>query len=123
MLGSHVVHQRRNPVRVADPLDYRNTNGPMFRHGFLLLYFLRGTFMRRVGILLFVLIFATTGCVLRVSAQKRAVSPEALVADLYRQHDRKRSPFFQTRSRALVNNYFAKSLADLIWKDATTKKE
>jgi hypothetical protein len=56
-------------------------------------------------------------------ASKRAVSPDALVADLYRQHNRKRSPFFQTRSRALVNKYFYKSLADLIWKDATTKKE
>ena len=56
-------------------------------------------------------------------AQKRVLSPDALVADLYRQHNRKRSPFFQTRSRALVNKYFNQSLADLIWKDARTKKE
>jgi len=43
---------------------------------------------------------------------------EAVVADLYKQHDAKKSPFFQTKSRALVDKYFTKPLADLIWKDA-----
>lgn len=47
-----------------------------------------------------------------------AQTPSALVADLYRQHDAKRSPFFQTKSRARVDKYFTKGLADLIWKDA-----
>jgi hypothetical protein len=55
------------------------------------------------------------------SSVKR-LSPEALVRDLYRQHDRKRSPFFQTKSRALLYKYFEKSLADMIWKDAVTSK-
>ena len=50
------------------------------------------------------------------------LSPNALVADLYREHNRKHGPFFQTRSRALLNKYFAKSLADMIWKDAVTSK-
>src|SRR6185436_4153197 len=80
--------------------------------------------MRTAKLILFTLVFfLTVGIPWELRAQKRPSSPEALVADLYRQHDRKRSPFFQTRSRALVNKYFAKSLADLIWKDATTKKE
>lgn len=48
-------------------------------------------------------------------------SPEALVADLYKQHDAKRSPFFQNKNRALVDKYFTKATADLIWKDATTR--
>jgi len=47
------------------------------------------------------------------------VAPEALVADLYKQHDAEKSPFFQSKDRALVDKYFAKTLADLIWKDAT----
>lgn len=55
------------------------------------------------------------------SSVKR-LSPGALVADLYRQHDRKHSPFFQTRSRALLYKYFVKDLADKIWKDAVTSK-
>src|SRR5437879_1081787 len=50
------------------------------------------------------------------------LSPGALVADLYKAHRRKRSPFFQTRSRALLYKYFEKSLADLIWKDAVSSK-
>ena len=51
-----------------------------------------------------------------------AQSPDALVADLYKQHDAKRSPFFQTKSRARVDKYFTNGLADMIWKDAITSK-
>jgi hypothetical protein len=50
-------------------------------------------------------------------------APDALVADLYKQHDAKKSPFFQSKDRALVDKYFAKSLADMIWKDATRKNQ
>jgi hypothetical protein len=50
----------------------------------------------------------------RRSKSIKQKSPEQLVADLYRQH-KKQSPFFQTRSRALVDRYFDKELADLIW--------
>ena len=63
-----------------------------------------------------------TGCALISSAQGKLVAPDALVAALYRTHDRKHSPFFQTRSRALLYKYFEKNLADLIWKDAVTSK-
>lgn len=51
----------------------------------------------------------------------QAVTPTALVADLYRQHDAQKSPFFQDKSRALVDKYFTKATADLIWKDSTTR--
>lgn len=44
--------------------------------------------------------------------------PRALVVDLYKQHDAKKSPFFQTEDRSRLDKYFVKSLADLIWKDA-----
>src|SRR5688572_2866905 len=47
-------------------------------------------------------------------AQSQAAAAEALVADLYKQHDAKKGPFFQTKSRALVDKYFTKPLADLI---------
>src|SRR5437660_7490022 len=50
------------------------------------------------------------------------MSPNTLVADLYRQHERKHSLFFQTRSRALLYKYFEKNLADMIWKDAAGSK-
>ena len=53
------------------------------------------------------------------SAQsEQATTPEALVADLYKQHDAKKSPFFQTDDRARIDKYFVKRTADMIWKDA-----
>ena len=57
----------------------------------------------------------------QVNAAK-PISPDALVADLYKANKQKRSPFFQTRSRALLYKYFEKSLADSIWKDAVHSK-
>src|ERR1041385_5040665 len=57
-----------------------------------------------------------------VPAQPRHLSPDALVRDLYTAHTHKRSPFFQTRSRALLYKYFVKSLADLIWTDQKNSK-
>lgn len=51
------------------------------------------------------------------SKSLKPMSPRAVVVSLYKQH-KKRSPFFQTRSRALLDKYFARELADLIWQDA-----
>jgi hypothetical protein len=47
----------------------------------------------------------------------KPISPRAVVVSLYKQH-KKRSPFFQTRSRALLDKYFAGELANLLWQDA-----
>ena len=54
-------------------------------------------------------------------AQKTA-APDAIVKELYKQHDAKKSPFFQTKDRAAVDKYFTKNLADLIWKDAVSSE-
>ncbi|HEV7681398.1 MAG TPA: GerMN domain-containing protein [Pyrinomonadaceae bacterium] len=51
------------------------------------------------------------------SKASKPMSPQALVADLYKQH-KKRSPFFQTRNRALLDKYFDRKLANLLWQDA-----
>ena len=40
-----------------------------------------------------------------------------VVLNLYSQHKRQ-SPFFQTRSRVVLDRYFTRELADLIWQDA-----
>lgn len=55
-----------------------------------------------------------------LAGRAQAFTPSALVAELYRQHNAKNSPFFQSQNRALVNKYFTKTTADLIWKDSTT---
>ena len=47
-------------------------------------------------------------------------APDAIVKELYARHDKDGDPFFQTKNRALVDKFFVKKFADLIWKDATT---
>ena len=53
----------------------------------------------------------------RQSSGAKQMSATQVVNDLYRQH-KQRSPFFQTRSRALLDKYFTRNLADLLWRDA-----
>lgn len=73
--------------------------------------------MRAFSLLLLLVSFS-----LNLSAADKAVTPEALVAQLYKVHDAEKSPFFQAEDRALVDRYFAKELADFLWKDAKESK-
>jgi len=77
--------------------------------------------MKAVKLILFVALLAASFAPVygQATASK---SPNALVADLYHVHNAKHSPFFQTRSRALLYKYFARDLADMIWKDAVKSK-
>jgi hypothetical protein len=77
----------------------------------------RNTLMTTLCVTLLVLTAATV-----FGQATRTTSPEALVADLYKAHDQKRSPFFQTKSRALLDKYFQTSLAGMIWKDRVSSK-
>jgi len=74
-----------------------------------------------IAILALLLLAATLAPV--ICGQSSRTAPDALIKSLYWDHNHKHSPFFQTRSRALLYKYFEKSLADLIWKDATTSKD
>jgi Protein of unknown function (DUF3828) len=47
-----------------------------------------------------------------------AERPEQVVKDLYAARQDRETPFFQTKSRALVDQFFTNKLADLIWNDA-----
>jgi len=56
-----------------------------------------------------------------VHAQRAQTTPDALVRSLYAAHKNRRTdPFSQTKDRARLDKYFAKDLADLLWKDAKT---
>lgn len=57
----------------------------------------------------------------QASGQGKRVSPRSVVLSLYNQH-RRQSPFFQTRSRALLDRYFTRELANLIWSDARSSR-
>lgn len=50
-------------------------------------------------------------------------TPDGIVRNFYATHDAGKSPFFQTKNRALVDKYFMKELADLIWKDALCQEK
>jgi hypothetical protein len=68
--------------------------------------------------LLFVLITSATFA----QAKPVALGPDALVEKLYKVNETDDSPFFQAKNRAIVDRFFMKDLADLIWKDAVTAK-
>lgn len=54
-------------------------------------------------------------------AANGAITPEQIVKNLYdAQKNEATNPFFQKKSRALVDKYFTGELADAIWKDATS---
>lgn len=57
----------------------------------------------------------------QISRTTRRVAPRTVVLNLYSQH-RRQSPFFQTRSRVLLDRYFTKELADLIWQEARSSR-
>jgi hypothetical protein len=57
-----------------------------------------------------------------VGYARSEVAPDAVVKDLYAAQKAGSSPFFQTKSRALVDKYFTKDFADLIWKDTVAAK-
>ncbi len=57
------------------------------------------------------------------SPTKAPNTPEALVENLYMEEEKENTPFFQDKDRPLVDKFFAKGLADLIWKDAVDAKD
>jgi len=51
-----------------------------------------------------------------------AVAPDALVKDLYKTHEKKAGAIVQGKNRRILDKYFDKNLANLIWKDMTTNQ-
>lgn len=52
------------------------------------------------------------------AASTIAVDPHVIIRNLYAAQKAGTGPFLQTKDRAVVDKYFRKDLADLIWKDA-----
>jgi hypothetical protein len=55
-------------------------------------------------------------------ARDATIAPDKVVRNLYATQRAGAGPFFQTKDRALVDKYFTKDLADLIWQDAVSSK-
>ncbi len=65
-------------------------------------------------------------CAVSAQTKKNAVAantPDSVVKSLYAAHDAGKSPFFQTKNRALLDKFFVKDLADMIWKDAVDSEK
>jgi len=73
----------------------------------------------KIVVLIALLTFSAIGL---AQPRKKEVTPNVIVRDLYAAHKNGAGPFFQTKNRALVDRYFRKDLADLIWKDAVSAK-
>jgi hypothetical protein len=50
-------------------------------------------------------------------------SPDTLIKDLYKTHEKDAGKIINGKSRAMIDKFFDKNLADLIWKDLTTHKD
>jgi hypothetical protein len=74
----------------------------------------------RNKIISLVALFLAFGSSAFAQSNTKALAPNLVVRDLYAAHASGSSPFFQTKNRALVDKYFTKNFADLIWKDALT---
>ena len=48
----------------------------------------------------------------------KPANPKVIIKNLYKAQKAGTGPFFQTKGRAVIDKYFTKDLADLIWKDA-----
>ena len=61
----------------------------------------------------------------KTNATSTAVTdaPDVVVKNLYAADKADKSPFFQTENRGLVDKYFTKDFADMIWNDAVNSKE
>jgi len=57
-------------------------------------------------------------CIILAPSQAKGPDPGAIVKSLYKAHDAQKGPFSQTKNRELVDQYFAKETADLLWKNA-----
>lgn len=55
-------------------------------------------------------------------SEKEITTPDAVIKNLYAAQKAGTGPFFQYKNRALVDRYFSKDLANMIWKDAVKAK-
>ena len=75
--------------------------------------------MKFTRVLLLVALLAAFTSISLAQTQAK-LGPDDIVANLYKAHKAGSGPFNQTKDRKLVERYFMKDLANLIWKDAVS---
>lgn len=69
-------------------------------------------------LLLTALVVAFASVSFAQTKKTKTIAPNVIVKNLYKSQKAGTGPFFQTKKRAVVDKYFTKSFADLIWNDA-----
>lgn len=78
--------------------------------------------MKIKSLLLTALLLTVTSVGFAQTKRTKTIAPNVIVKNLYAAQKAGKSPFSQTKNRVLVDKYFTKDLADLIWKDAVAAK-
>lgn len=72
----------------------------------------------KIKVLLLTTLFLTITITGFAQSKARTTDPDAIVKRLYAAQKAGTGPFFQFKNRAIVDKYFRKDLANLIWRDA-----
>jgi hypothetical protein len=56
-------------------------------------------------------------------AQTKNAAPETVVKNLYAAQKAKKDIFFQSKSRVMLDKFFTKNFADIVWKDMQESKK
>ena len=76
----------------------------------------------KIKYLLFISLFLASTSIDFAQSKTKPTNPNVIIKNLYKAQEAGTGPFFQTKSRAVVDKYFVKDIADLIWKDAVESK-
>jgi hypothetical protein len=76
----------------------------------------------KIKFVLLTALFASLNSVGFAQSKTEAVEPKVIVKNLYAAQAAGAGPFFQTKGRNILDKYFTKALADMIWKDAVSAK-
>lgn len=74
--------------------------------------------MKTKALITFALLLAFASIGFAQTKKVKPANPNVIIKELYKVQKADKGPFFQTKSRVIIDKYFAKDLADLIWKDA-----
>ena len=78
--------------------------------------------MKTKSLFFIALILASASVGFAQAKKAKAVNPNVIIKNLYKAQKAGTGPFFQYKNRAVVDKYFTKGLANLIWMDAIEAK-
>lgn len=78
--------------------------------------------MKIKSLIIIALLLAFTSISFAQAKKAKPLNPNVIITNLYKAQEAGSGPFFQYKSRVVIDKYFTKDLADLIWNDAVEAK-